>query len=128
MGHPAAIAVAEMGWAGLSAPLRDGASTAGPGHGSNFALGSSGACATRNLHTLAADGSKILEMYNAYCRILQDGVDAVVAKLLVSRESRFERGLDFRGGIAREGDLIFHHLEARVAKYDAIVFTEVALM
>ena len=49
------------------------------------------------------------ELKNNYAcfRFMQDGIDTVVTKLLVSGKARFKCSLDFWRGVARESDLIF---------------------
>ena len=59
----------------------------------------------------ASSSKKILKSHNAGSWFLQNSEDAVVAELLVTRKSRFERGLDFCSWVPRKGDLIFENLE-----------------
>ena len=49
---------------------------------------------------------QVLKNNYACFRLPQDGIDTIVAKLLVSGKARFKCSLDFWRGVARESDLI----------------------
>ena len=70
---------------------------------------------------------QVLKNNYACFRLPQDGIDTVVAKLLVSRKTRFKCRLDFWRGVAREGDLIFLNIKSGILKDDLIIFAEIAI-
>ena len=71
--------------------------------------------------------SKTLRRHNGGFRFLQDGNNAIIDELLATRKSRLERGLLFYIWVPREDDLIFENPEARVIKYDTIVFAAIRI-
>ena len=69
------------------------------------------------------------ELKNNYAcfRLPQDGIDTVVAKLLVSGKARFKCSLDFWRGVARESDLIFLNIKSGIFEDNLIIFAEIAI-
>ena len=69
------------------------------------------------------------ELKNNYAcfRLPQDGIDTIVAKLLVSGKARFKCSLDFWRGVAREGDLIFLNIKSGILEDNLIIFAEITI-
>ena len=68
-----------------------------------------------------------LKNHNACPGLLQDGVNTIVAKLLIARESGFQRGLNVGSWIPRKGDLVLGDFKSRTIKNSAIIFAKITI-